>query len=90
MKKIKENWKAIEEVEKQIREKTGDPKAGFNATTFWLGSAEGRHFMIPCLYRKKKGKKGEETFTKSYSEMMVYVKFCPFTGKPLYEEEAED
>jgi hypothetical protein len=40
------------------------------------------------MYRKKKGKKGEEIFTK-YTEMMVYVKFCPFTGKPLYEEEAE-
>lgn len=83
--KIEENWKAIEEVEQKIREKTGDPKAGFNATTFWV-SAHGRHLMLPCLYRKKKGKKGQETFTQAYQEMMVYAEYCPFTGKPLYEE----
>lgn len=83
-KKIKENWKAIEELEKKVKEKTGDPEAGFNAD--WLGSEEGRHLMIPCMYRSKKGKKGQETFTKSYKEMMVYATFCPFTGKPLYED----
>lgn len=33
--KILENWKAIEEAEKKVREKTGDPEAGFNATTFF-------------------------------------------------------
>ena len=36
--RIKENWKAIEELEQKVREKTGDPEAGFNASTFWLGS----------------------------------------------------
>lgn len=85
-KKIVENWKAIEDIEVKVREKTNDPEAGFNASTFFLGSEEGRHIMIPCLYRKKKGKKGQEVFTKSYTEMMVYIKYCPFTGKPLYEE----
>lgn len=85
-KKIKENWKAIEKLEQKVREKTGDPEAGFNASTFWLGSKEGRHLMIPCMYRGKKGKKGQETFTQSYKEMMVYAKFCPFTGEPLYED----
>ena len=84
--KILENWKAIEETEKQVQEKTGDPKAGFNASTFFLGSPEGRHLMIPCMYRGKKGKTGQETFTSSYKEMNVFAKFCPFTGKPLYEE----
>jgi hypothetical protein len=84
-KKILENWKAIEEIEKQVAEKTGDPKAGFNASSFWFGG-DGRHFMIPCMYRGKKGKKGQEEFTSSYKEMMVYAKFCPFTGKPLYED----
>jgi hypothetical protein len=38
------------------------------------------------MYRGKKGKKGQEKFTESYKEMMVYAKFCPFTGKPLYED----
>jgi hypothetical protein len=83
--KILENWKAIEELEEKVRENTGDPQAGFNASTFWF-SADGRHLMIPCMYRGKKGKKGSEDFTTSYKEMMVYAKFCPFTGKPLYED----
>lgn len=83
--KILENWSEIENIEKQVQEKTGDPKAGFNATSFWLGGT-GRHLMIPCQYRGKKGKKGQEQFTSSHKEMMVYAKFCPFTGRPLYED----
>lgn len=88
-KKIVENWKAIEEIESQVKEKTGDPQAGFNASSYFLGSTEGRHLMIPCMYRGKKGKKGQENFTSSYKEMMVFAKFCPFTGKPLYEDSNE-
>jgi hypothetical protein len=84
-KKIEENWKEIELVEQKVREKTEDPEAGFNASSFWMGG-DGRHLMIPCLYRGKKGKKGQETFTQKYKEMMIYAKFCPFTGKPLYED----
>ena len=87
--KILENWEAIENIEKKVREQTGDPKAGFNASSFFFGS-EGRHLMIPCLYRGKKGKKGQEDFTSSYKEMMVYAQFCPFTGKPLYQATEED
>jgi len=86
--KIKENWKAIENVEQKVREKTGDPEAGFNASSFWI-TGSGRHLMLPCMYRGKKGKKGEEKFTKTYKEMMVYAKFCPFTGKPLYEDSSD-
>lgn len=86
-KKIEENWKEIENVEKQVREKTGDPEAGFNASTFWFGGG-GRQLMIPCMYRGKKGKKGHEEFTQKFNEMMIYAKYCPFTGKPLYEEKA--
>ncbi len=85
-KKIEENWTAIEEYEQKAREKTGDPKAGFNASTFFFGGS-GRHLMIPIMYRGKKGKKGQETFTSSYKEMMVFAEYCPFTGKPLYETE---
>ena len=85
-KKIEENWKEIEIVEQKVREKTEDPKAGFNASSFWMGGT-GRHLMIPCMYRGKKGKKGQETFTQKYKEMMIYAKFCPFTGKPLYEDD---
>lgn len=85
-KKILENWQKIEEVEQKVREKTEDPEAGFNASTFWLGE-EGRGLMIPCMYRGRKGKKGQETFTQKYKEMNVMATFCPFTGKPLYEDE---
>ncbi len=46
--------------------------------------------MIPCMYRKKVGKKGEERFSNKYSELMIYAKFCPFTGKPLYDEKNEE
>lgn len=83
-KKITKNWKVIEEIEKKISEETGDPKAGFNASAFWFGE-EGRHLMLACMYRKKKGKNGKE-FTSSFKEIMVYAKFCPFTGYPLYED----
>ena len=84
-KKIKENWKAIENVEQRVRDKTGDPKAGFGANKFWFGG-DGRHLLIPCKYRGKKGKKGQKVFTESYKEMEVQAEYCPFTGKPLYEE----
>ena len=88
MKKIIENWEGIEETEKLIREQTGDPEAGFNAGTYWLGG-DGRHLGIVAKYRGKKGKKNDETFTASYKEIFVYAKFCPFTGLPLYETEQE-
>lgn len=83
-KQIIENWKAIHGIEKQVREKTQDPEAGFNASSFFLGG-EGRKLMIPLMYRGKKGKKGQEVFTEKYKEIMVYAKFCPFTGLPLHE-----
>jgi hypothetical protein len=59
------------------------------AGTYWL-SDDGRHLGIVAKYRGKKGKKNEETFTTSYKEILVYAKFCPFTGLPLYETEQED
>jgi hypothetical protein len=87
--KILENWEAIEQIEKRVQEKTDDPKAGFNAGIFFLSGA-GRHLMIPCKYRGKKGKKGQEEFTSSYKEVMIYAKFCPFTGKPLYKDSEDN
>ena len=83
--KIKENWADIEKVEELAKQKTGDPEAGFNASSFWFDQ-DGRHLMLPIMYRGKKGKKGQEIFTKSYKELMIYAKYCPFTGKPLYKE----
>lgn len=85
MKRKEENWKAIQEIEKKVQEQKEDPKAGFNASTFFLSGDT--HLMIPVMYRGKKGKKGKEEFTQSYKEIMVQALFCPFTGKPLYEED---
>jgi len=81
MKRIEENWEAIEEIEDRVKEKTGDPEAGFNADTFFFGEG-GRKLMIRCMYRKPK----KDGFTQKYYEMNVFAKYCPFTGKPLYEE----
>ena len=78
--KIKKNWKAIREAEKLMKEKTGDPKVGFNATRFFLSSEES--IFIPIWYRKKKG----EGFTLTQYKTLIRVNFCPFTGKPLYKD----
>ncbi len=83
--KITENWSRIEEIEKLIQERTADPKAGFNANLYFLGK-EGRHIFIPCKYRKPK-KNGQ--FTDKYFELDVMIEYCPFSGKPLYEQKTE-
>ena len=80
--KITDNWKAIEAIELAAQEQTKDPQAGFSADMFFFGE-DGRSLMLSCLYRVKKG----ETYSKSYKELKVCAKFCPFTGKPLYEED---
>ena len=83
---IKENWEAIELLEQKTKEKTGDPEAAFHPNLFFFGE---KQLLIPVKYRGKKGKKGQETFTKSYKEIMTAAQYCPFTGKPLYEKEEE-
>jgi hypothetical protein len=80
--KIQDNWSKIEEFERMVREQTGDPNARFNAHLFFI-KGTGRHLFIPCKYRKTK-KNGE--FTDKYFDIDVFVEFCPFTGKPLYQE----
>lgn len=85
--KIEENWQTIRDAEKAVQEQTGDPQAGFNASSFFIG---GKHLGIPCMYRGKKGKKGQEEFTQSYKEVLVFANFCPFSGKPLYQESTHE
>lgn len=86
--KIIENWVGIEKVEDLARKQTNDPEAGFNATTYWFDD-DGRHLMIPCMYRPLKGKKDQKVFAQKHKEIMISVNFCPFTGKPLYEDSIE-
>lgn len=81
MKRIEENWEAINEIEKQIQEQTGDPKAGFRKL-FSLTSGI-YNIVIPIIYRKPT----KTGFTQKTHEQNVMVRFCPFTGKPLYQEE---
>lgn len=85
-KPILENFKKIEEYEKMVAEQSGDPEAKFNASSFFIG-ANHRPLALKVDYRGKvRIKGGGFQFTKSYKEMLVYATFCPFTGKPLYEE----
>ena len=83
---IAENWKAIEDVEENVRERTGDPEAGFNASLLFLNGNQVRRLVLGCMYRTKKGKNGQEKFSQSYKELLMYANYCPFSGKPLYEE----
>jgi len=80
--KITENWKEIERIEQQVKDITEDPEAGFNADLFWFGG-DSPHLIIACKHRTKKK---DGTYSKSYKQVMVTVKFCPFTGKPLYQQ----
>lgn len=81
---IKENWSEIERVEELVREQKEDPKAGFNANLFFFGGV--RQLLIPVKYRGMKGKKDNRVFTDSYKEISIAAKYCPFSGKPLYNE----
>ena len=83
---IEKNWNAIKFYEAEAKQITGDPEAGFNPTLFFLGV---KQLVINCKYRGKKGKKGAEKFTQSYREISTRALFCPYTGKPLYEQSEE-
>ena len=83
--KIPENWVRIEEFEQLVQKQTGDPQARFNANLFFWGN-EGRALLLSCKYRKTK-KNGD--FTDKYFEVDVLAEYCPFTGKPLYQEKTE-
>lgn len=80
---IPENWKVIESIEEEVRKQVGDPNAGFNADLFFWGN--GRQLAIPVYYRKK----NKAGFQKKFDHVMVGARFCPFSGKPLYEEDSE-
>lgn len=82
MKPIPENFKAIEEVEQLIREKCGDPEAGFNSSLMQFEGRRGRRLFIKAEYRKKT----RAGFTQKYYDFLVQAKFCPFSGLPLVDE----
>lgn len=80
MKRIEGNWDGIDAVLNEIRERTGDPDAGFiPPSVYMIGDVS---FPITVYYRSKRK---DGTFTKKTNTQYVRARFCPFTGKPLYE-----
>lgn len=82
-KRIEENWEFIREAEKAVQEKYEDPAAGFNADMFQIGT---KRLFLPISYRAGKTVKGERRYSHAYKICYVEAKFCPFSGKPLYED----
>lgn len=88
-KEIKENWAAIELAERKVKEMTKDDEAGFNVDTFFLGGDGRRVLGLPCLYRTIIKRKTGNVFSQTYKNVLVYAKFCPFTGLPLYTDSVD-
>ncbi|HXK53021.1 MAG TPA: hypothetical protein PLF29_03470 [bacterium] len=82
-KKILENWIHIEAIESEMKEDTGDSLAGFNRGLLFNGQ---RMLLIP-LEHKRLQKNG--LMTKKVYTRYFLANYCPFSGLPLYEEEAE-
>ena len=83
LKRIEENWDLIKEAEKTVQKQYEDPAAGFNADMFVLGE---KPLFLPIAYRASKKVKGERKYSQAYKICYVEAKFCPFSGKPLYED----
>ena len=78
---IPSNFSAINEVVRHVRSKTGDDLATFNHGTMFFFVSH-RPLALDVGYRKKRP---DGSFQKKVSYVRIYAKFCPFTGKPLYE-----
>lgn len=78
---IEENWKDILRVEERFKNETGDEMAKFNYSIMALGAK--RAVWLPMGFTKDNGRGGR---TKKVYEQMIICHYCPFTGKPLYEE----
>lgn len=79
--KIIQNWLAIEKKEIQLQKETKDPDGGFLGTKIPEISEE-LLLVIPFTY-KPNPKDEIKKFQAALAE------FCPFTGRPLYEEYEE-
>ena len=76
---IKDNWKHVQEVEKQVREATGDPEARINKSLFFF---KGRQLLIPVEYNKPT----RNGYQKKVSIKLVRANYCPFSGLPLHDD----
>ena len=82
-KRIEENWYWIREEEKCVQDINKDPEAGFNADMFQIGE---KRLFLPISFRTSKVVKGVRRYSHAYKICYVEAKFCPFSGKPLYED----
>ena len=78
---INENWDTIRKVEAEMQKRTGDSEARINADLLVL-SDENISRYIEVKYRKKIG----ANFSTKYKTIPIKINYCPFTGKPLYDD----
>lgn len=77
----------MEELEKLLREKTGDPQGYFTAGWVMQGMDWRKKYMLEFHYRKKK-RDGE--YTAKLFPILMVMKFDPFTGARLHPGEEEE
>lgn len=86
MKVIKENWEAIDALKEKLKEHTGDENGHFSGGFGFSNDGMFRTLMVKFHYTKEKanGSRTQKTY-----DTQVLCKFCPFTGKPLYQESTQ-
>ena len=74
----------MEELIKKLREETGDPEGDFDKAFIVDSGRMKTRFIYYFQYRKKKP---DGAFTKKRYLYGVLMRYNPFTGEPLYENE---
>jgi hypothetical protein len=82
MKTIEENWEKIDAVENKLKEHFKTDEGGFGLGGMTLTG--GKVCYVSFKYHKKK-RDGSHS-DRQYEER-VAARYCPFSGKPLYEFE---
>ena len=77
MKRIPKNWEHLNKAVDELRKTTADPH-GYFSSGF---TPSGRVLFIDFNYNKP-------GFKKTYTVKML-VRYCPFSGKKLFEDENE-
>lgn len=85
--KITENWKAIEDARDEIRNMTGDQSGDFDHIISFSEESHGSHLVLSFNWHQT-NRRGEKQ--KKQESMKVIIRFCPFTGLPLYQEQQNE
>lgn len=80
---IPENWEELEVLHYGAIEKFG-PEAGFDSGWFHLSEEHTLKIAVGEGFEYRKGRKDMKV--KHWKSRYLLAKFCPFTGRPLYEE----